>query len=1201
MMFSIAAHEFRYMFRSFQTMVVFFVFFGVTFLLTANGSEFQSTARGGNVYANSPYMITAVLITMAIFAIMIVPSFMANAVLKDVDNKFDAILFSTPISKRDYLIGRFSGAFAAMMVALAGAPMGMLLGTFWPWADPETLASTHIGHYVTVYLGFIVPSMLAVAAIIFSVAVVSRNILYAYLAALAMLILYLAVGESGVITPLWDPFMYKIFEEHTQYWTAAERNTNLISYEGIVLANRFIWFAVAVAFYTLSFKLFSFRTPTKRAKKSQNRLTVNDPQKARIQLGFRGTPVWTKGTPYRQFLSRTKFEVMSVLKSLPFLILMGFSAFLLMMALLDREVMYEVNAYPITRVMVGALTDSMVWALLGVLIFYSADIIWRERKDKFSEIMDAMPTPNWVFVVSKLLALVVVMYAIMLLGIVIAISLQILNGYHHFEIALYLERGLFYFPIQFIFLAILACFFQVLGRGRLTGMALMGLFMAFNIGSADILGFEHPLLRYALGGIGAPLSDMNGSGRFMKGGYLLRVYWAAFAGLLLMATHVLWNRGPLQPMKVRLRAFRAFKSATFALPALLLFLVLVGTGSHIYYNTNLLNDYANQDDLRELQITYEKKYRQYEDLPMPRTIDIKVDVDIYPYKRRVETRSTQILLNTTDHEIETVHLVFPSGVEVPMVVLEGARQRSLDKNFNYYIFDLDTPLQPGQKLWLKFETLIQRKGFRHRSHDTTLVRNGTFIHNNQIAPYIGFNPDYMISDRNTRRKYGLEPLPRIPALEDSSQYGNNVARQDSDFVTFKTTVSTVASQTAVAPGHLEKEWIEGDRRYFTYKMEAPIRNFYAYLSAEYEVARDAWNGIQIEVFYHSPHNYNVGRMIESVKDSLSYFNQAFGPYQYRQVRILEFPAYRKFAQAFPNTIPYSEGMGFVAQVAEGDIDLPYYVTAHEMAHQWWGYQLTAANTQGASLLHETLAQYSALLVMEEKYGKNQIRKFLKFELDRYLSGRADDPEGELPLYRVEKQKYIHYRKGSLIMYALRDYLGVEVVNRSLQRLLALRAFSSTPYATSTDLLDILKQEAGAANLGLIEDFFEKITLFDVRLEGSRVVELADGRFLVSLDIVAAKFYADAIGNERETTFDIPVDIGLFQRNPADDDFGASDVIMLEKRRLSGAKASIEILVDKKPRFAGIDPYHKLIDRNSNDNLGAVEDQGLKPSGMPPGR
>src|SRR5262249_21550114 len=146
----------------------------------------------------------------------------------------------------------------------------------------------------------------------------------------------------------------------------------------------------------------------------------------------------------------------------------------------------------------------------------------------------------------------------------------------------------------------------------------------------------------------------------------------------------------------------------------------------------------------------------------------------------------------------------------------------------------------------------------------------------------------------------------------------------------------------------------------------------------------------LEIYHHPSHTADLDRMMSGMKDALQYCTDAFGPYQHRQARILEFPRYATFAQSFPNTIPYSEAIGFIARVDDADpndVDFPYYVTAHEIAHQWWAHQVVGANVRGATMTSETLSQYTALMVMKKKYGKERMRRFLKFELDQYLFGR----------------------------------------------------------------------------------------------------------------------------------------------------------------------------------------------------------------------
>ena len=138
-------------------------------------------------------------------------------------------------------------------------------------------------------------------------------------------------------------------------------------------------------------------------------------------------------------------------------------------------------------------------------------------------------------------------------------------------------------------------------------------------------------------------------------------------------------------------------------------------------------------------------------------------------------------------------------------------------------------------------------------------------------------------------------------------------------------------------------------------------------------------------------------MMNSIKKSLDYFTHNFGPYYHKEARIIEFPRVASFAQAFAGTMPYSESIGFIANLNHpDDIDMVYYVVAHEMGHQWWAHQVIGANMQGATLLSESLAQYSALMVMEKEYGRDIMRKFLRYEMDNYLRSRGQETSEGAP-------------------------------------------------------------------------------------------------------------------------------------------------------------------------------------------------------------
>jgi aminopeptidase N len=381
----------------------------------------------------------------------------------------------------------------------------------------------------------------------------------------------------------------------------------------------------------------------------------------------------------------------------------------------------------------------------------------------------------------------------------------------------------------------------------------------------------------------------------------------------------------------------------------------------------------------------------------------------------------------------------------------------------------------------------------------------------------------------------------------------------------------------------------GGRRTIRYSSDAPIQNFFSVQSARYAVATDRWKDVELAVYHDPAHGYNAERMHTAMKASLDYFTAHFSPFQFRQVRILEFPGYADFAQSFANTIPYSEGIGFIADYRDPEkIDMVTYITAHEVGHQWWGHQVISSDQQGGTFIIESLAQYSALMVMEQMYGPEQIRKFLKYELDRYLRSRGGETLEELPLVRVENQPYIHYQKGGLALYLLKDQIGAEKVNAALRSLIDEFAFKPAPYANPTDLIRRFREVAGPDRQQLITDLFERITLYDVRVTNAMKTRRPDGKWDVILEVDARKLYADGKGKETDAALAETFDVGLFTVEPGREGYDKSSVLQVERLPIRTGTQTLRLVAEQEPKVAGVDPFNKWIDRNSDDNLKDID-------------
>ena len=895
----------------------------------------------------------------------------------------------------------------------------------------------------------------------------------------------------------------------------------------------------------------------------------------------------TRQAAWTQLWALTRFDMAACFRSPAFVVLLGVGFVNSLGALWYADQLYDNTIYPVTRVMIEALMGSFSIIPLIISVYYAGELVWSNRDRRIHEIIDATPAPDWAFVVPKILAISLVLLATIASSTLAAITMQAMKGFPHFELQHYLQWYILPFTVFSILFAVLAVFLQVLVPHKFIGWMLMLLFVVSRT-VMDRVGLEDNLYQYA-SGLPVPLSDMNGQGQFAVFDAWFRAYWAAFAVILVVLTHALWRRGALGTLWTRLQALprrlRGIPGAIVAAAAL----AMVGLGIFIHYNTHVLNPYRTALDEERWTADYEKALLPFEKVAQPRIAAVKLQVDLYPHESRAIAAGTYVLENRNSTSLSAVHVRWPNDVRMEQLLVEDAKVTQDFDKFQYRIYTFAQPLQPGERRMLTFRSVREQRGFRNRGNDMRVVDNGTFLNNSELTPTLGMSRDVLLQDRNKRRKYGLPAELRPAKLEDDTAREYNGLRRDSDWVDLDITLSTVADQTPVAPGYLLSDTTANGRRTVHYRTEAPIQHFYSLQSARYAVKRDRWHDVQLAVYHDPAHAWNVDRMISGMKDALDYCSREFSPFQFRQVRILEFPAYGTFAQSFANTIPFSEGIGFIADYRDEDkIDMVTYVTAHEVAHQWWGHQVIAADMQGGSMLVETLAQYSAIMVMEHKYGPEQIRKFLKFELDRYLRSRGGEVVEELPLNRVESQGYIHYRKGSLAMYLLKDQIGEAAVNRALRQLIAKYAFKGAPYPKSSDFIALLKAEAGPAHEELIEDLLEKITLVDLKATEARTRQVAGGQWETTFTVNAAKFHADGKGKETPAPLAASIDIGLFTVEPGQKGYRKTDVLLLERRDVHTGTQRFVVRTAQRPKFVGIDPFNKWIDRNSDDNLTKVD-------------
>lgn len=1205
MVLTIASFEVRQRLRRISTYIYFLIFLALSVLFTCMAGGAISGAAvefgtGGKIWLNSPYALNVITMYITFLGIVVTGSIAGQATYQDTDSHISDLFYAAPITKFDYLSGRFLGALVVQILIFSSVGIGAFIGMHLPWLDQTRLGPNNAAAYLQPYLVLVLPNLVLTSAIFFGLAASWRKMLPVYVGSVLLLIGYFTAAQLSTnlsintASALADPFGAIAVDRLTQYWSPFQRNTQLIPFSGILLLNRALWLGLGVIVLVITYLRFSLSYPSQRAKKQRvARDTDEDTLVSWTQALPIAHPVFSSGASWRQFFSLTRIQFTETVKNVFFLVLLLAGGLFAILAANQITNPFSSHTYPVTYQMLEGATGGLFVFALAIITFYAGELVWRERDGGLNQIVDALPVKSWVLFSSKLTALLLVQIILVLVIMAAGIIVQLTHGYHHFELGLYFTDLFGIRLLQYCMICVLAFFIHTLVNQKYLGHFVMVLYFVSTL-ALPAMGWQHYLYRFGQ----SPrytYSDMNGYGPFAVSLFWFQLYWGIAAIALAIITNTLWVRGTGENLRSRLRvAATRFTRSTVA-GLLVCAVLLMAVGGYIFYNTNILNPYYTTYAVDEGRAQYEKKYRQYKDIPQPKIVDINTQIDLDPANRSVSMRGTMVLENKTSSTMDRIAVtvlpedlapVLPPHREIHKLTFASGQTALLEDNtLGFYVYHLNAPLPPHGRIAFDYSVSYKNIGFVNDRPNLDIAYNGTFL-NDRYAPFIGYAADIELTDDSTRHKHGLDKAKRMPKLEDIAARNENGISSEADWINLESTVSTSPDQIAIMPGYLQNEWTENGRRYFHYKMDAPILNLYSLNSARYTVRRDRWRDVNLEIYYHAGHEFNLDRMIDSMKASLDYCSQNFSPFQFHQLRIIEFPRYGTFAESFANTIPFSEAIGFITYVDPATVDqtdIPFYVTAHETAHQWWAHQVISANVEGGTAIVETLAQYSALMVMKHRYGADSMKKFMRYELDNYLRGRAQERNEEPPLYRVDgNQGYIHYGKGAMVMYEMQDYIGEDKVNKALAEFTKAFAFKGPPYPVSLDLMSYLQKYTPAEYQYLFDDLWRNVTLYDNRARSATYSQLPDGKYRVDLVVEAHKFRADAKGQDHAVPLSDFIDIGVQDAQ--------GKFLYLQKYKIEKEQNTFTITVDKLPAQAGIDPILKLIDRNPDDNVMKVDKQ-----------
>lgn len=1208
--------------RRLTTWVFAAVFVLIVFLLYRGGLRFGGmTASGVKLATNSEYAVAAVLGAFSFFLMHFTATLTGDPVVKDTRLGVAPLLHATPIGKRTYLLAKFLGGYASLLLVYAVFLAALVLGQLLPPSEDKLTLPFRLLPYVKFGLVFLLVPTFFVAAVSFAIGTLTCSMKAVYVTVTGLLVTwFLVIGLLGDEALRWLAYV----EPSGQAWLAeriaknrgnAFLNENPIALDAGFLLNRAVLAALGVV--ALAWTVVRWK-PGMRDVEYSGEVSPGGLERLagwmrgrtrevedlysnwsgrghvpRVAPAERGLGAWSA-----QLLGSfaTELRLLAAERSLWILVPM-----IMLVAGVDavsHTGPFNVRVYPVSSEYAQQMVPALLILLAGTSIFYTGEVMHRDEELGLRGILYSTPIANSALLLSKLAAMVVLSAAMVLLTMLTGVVSQLvhwwtIDGRVHVELGPYAEVGLRVLLPSILFLCTAALAVNVLVRRRypayfLAILAAAGYVWTLFEGQRSLL--HNPLF------VGHwAYSDLVGMEPFHE-----RLGWSyRYWGALLVALFSLsaWLLQRTQGRAAGNLSAAALRARPWAPVTCVLALVAAAwAGREIEARGTVRGTRA---EIEEAMVAREARWLERLGGPRPTYRSVRFDADLDPATRSLRVSGEIVLTNAFPVPLEDAVFTLDPLLEVTRMRLEGA-SLAPERDGPIWRFELDEPLAPDGRLLLEYAwSGVVGPGWSESGggQSSFLHARAVFLNSfsPQLTPLPGLDAGLFLGDRERRATYGLAPFEPLKAPADGA-YVPALLGQDRPF-DLVANIRAPRGLSVLCTGELVERRAEPSSEVWSYRSEAPVRSF-AVLAADYSRASEG----EDEIFHHASHTYNLDTISAALADARREFQASFGSYPHRRLRIAEFPRLARFATSFPTLMPYSESIGFLTHHAQDSrrIDATYFVTAHEVAHQWWAYIESPGLAPGAQVLSESLAEYSALFLIDTTRGERERLVFLKQEEDRYL--RQRDPDTEVALADLQLQgAELWYAKGCLVLYMLERQLGRERLHAALSNFVARwRVDTRDPPPTSVaarrghPTLDDLLAELRATHPGesfqwFYETWFERVVLPDMAFEGVPTLSRDGERWSV-------EFVATNLGEGR-----LPVRVEAVagpwrpEQRGEDEEFEVSGNVLLWLE--PGKSARGMLTCDFEPQFVVIDRLYECIDFDRTNN--AVQPVRGAPGGSAP--
>ncbi|MEM7084379.1 MAG: hypothetical protein AAF465_16760 [Pseudomonadota bacterium] len=1166
--------EWRYQRRRPFVWICIAIYFAIAF-----GDAYQNgIAVGGFQWVNGADAVMTRSVILSLLGILAAAGIIGEAAARDRTFRTEETVLSSGASRTALGFGRFSVGWLICVAACIAFVPGMLLGSALPGIPPEKLGPTDLSHYGKAIAYFLAPNFFIVGAIVFAAGSRFRSQSAAFIAGVTLLILWLLsrmlLGQDVLrhdvfpIYSLIEPFGFTASAQYKFGWTVAQNNAQFVPFAGLLLWNRLIWMTIASLVLVLSIRGLPMQPATPKAKRQRQ--------------GWLRLPGSGVASP---LVLATRWELLSLLR-VPGLKLLLFLAAVSLWLAASSSITHQFSL-PTTDLLVHSTDFYFDKILILVLVWSAADLIWRERSHRVDELIDTLPTRDTIRLLSKTLALFIIILAFWLLSIVVNIAYQAASGFHHYELWLHFTDSFLYKAPYYIWMAVLALTLQVVIRRRFVAI---GVFLLVYVSPVmlDALGLRHPLYRYGEVSF-FWYSLMDGYGHFVKPHLWMLLYWSLGAAVVWTVGWLCFTRGT-DPLPRRRLAQRRLQRPSAAAMSGALVVCFVSVGILLWHKSTAQATWPPLDE-DALLAQVEKHYGDdWRTRPQPRVVAIDSHIDLFPEQRQLDIRGRYTLENPHDVPIEDVLVLAQAQLDLRSVSFGPyATQIHHDETLDVRHWRLGKPMQPGERITMTFEAgSAPAPGvqFHSRSDDAPevspveVIGNGTSLLNLQLMPAVGYTDRVEHKPRWKRRKYGLP-------LEWIAPEGEAAERQPHDTLHLgwvervDTTITTSADQIPLHAGNIiDSEITANGRKRVRFQIDRPSRGWSAVMSGRYEVAKFDEGSVPFEIYYAPEHTYTLPQLAQAFTDAMAHFRERYGAPPFDTLRLAQQSLHFDGMGNRAGLGFATEILGWKSDIERSDGSVIRKMAAHQMGMTWFGDQIIPANLPGAKVIHAGLPYWSAGLYLLQSQDLQQSRELRRQEMGELFRKRSALIDEELPFMLEHKDSTMIRIKGMILLTYLAELVGAENIEAAMARFLDTWRYRGGPYPRADHLLAELKTSIPIDYHPQLTDMFERVTRWDTGVIQADATPIEEGRWRVRATIDVHKYYAEGLGTETEVEFNTPVYFAVATDRRFTDESVLSRTLMRPK---SGTSV-VEIEVDERPRYVAIDPDFLLPDTFTGDQI-----------------